>query len=195
MLLNNYVEALGLNPWIDIRLLNVEKDIATIHSWFLMEYAAFWNMQHTSLAQAKQIYSEIQQGNCMDVYLGFYKNRPAFLLESYWPERDELGEHYPVKPGDIGMHFMVGPAADKPIPGFTRDVLRHIMAFLFYQKKAQRVVVEPDVRNDKVHKLNAFVGFHYEGTVQLQKKKACLGFCSKENFLNTLQRVIASESI
>lgn len=193
--MNNYVEELGLNPWIDIRLLDVEKDIETVHSWFLMEYAAFWNMQHASLEETKQIYSEIQQGNVMDVYLGFYKNRPAFLMESYWPERDELGEHYPVKAGDIGMHFMVSPAAEKPIPGFTRDVLRHIMAFLFYQKNARRVVVEPDVRNDKVHKLNAFVGFHYDGTIQLEKKQASLGFCSKENFTNTLQRVIASESI
>lgn len=193
--MNNYIEELGLNPWIDIRLLDMEKDIETIHSWFRMEYATFWNMQNATLEETRQIYSEIQQGNVMEVYLGFYKNRPAFLMECYWPEHDEIGAHYPVMPGDIGMHFMVGPAAEKPIPGFSRDVLRHIMAFLFFQKKAQRVVVEPDVKNDKVHKLNAFVGFHYDGTIQLEKKKASLGFCSKESFLNTLQRVIASESI
>jgi hypothetical protein len=115
-------------------------------------------------------------------------------MECYWPELDEVGQHYPVEPGDIGMHFMVGPA-ENPIPGFTRDVLRHIMAFLFFKKNARRVVVEPDVRNDKVHKLNAFVGFHYDGIVQLEKKQASLGFCSKENFINSLQRVNTSESI
>lgn len=193
--MNNYAEEFGLNPWIDIRLLNVEKDIETIYSWFRMEYAAFWNMQNASLEETRQIYAEIQKGNHMEVYLGFYKNRAAFLMECYRPELDEVGKHYSVKPGDIGMHFMVGPASEKPIPGFTRDVLRHIMAFLFFQKNAQRVVVEPDVRNEKVHRLNAFVGFHYDGTVQLEKKQASLGFCSKENFINTLQRVTISESI
>lgn len=193
--MNNYVEEFGLNPWIDIRLLDVEKDIETVHSWFLMDYAAFWNMQNASLEETRKIYDEIQKGNHMEVYLGFYKNHPAFLMECYWPELDEVGKHYSVKPGDIGMHFMVGPATEKPISGFTRDVLRHIMAFLFFQKNAKRVVVEPDVRNDKVHKLNAFVGFQYDGTVQLEKKQASLGFCSKENFINTLQRVNTSESI
>lgn len=192
--MKNYIEAFGLNPWIDIRLLDVEKDIETIHAWFLMEYAAFWNMQSASLEETRQIYSDIQSGNHMEVYLGFYKNRPAFLMECYRPELDELSEHYSVKAGDIGMHFMVGPV-ETPVRGFTRDVLRHIMAFLFFQKNARRVVVEPDVRNDKVHKLNAFVGFHYEGTIQLEKKKASLAFCSKENFINTLQRVITSEPI
>jgi hypothetical protein len=71
--MNNYVEEFGLNPWIDIRLLDVEKDIETVHSWFLMDYAAFWNMQNASLEETRHIYAEIQKGNHMEVYLGFYK--------------------------------------------------------------------------------------------------------------------------
>lgn len=185
--MNHYVEELGLNQCIDIRLLDVENDIETIHSWFQMEYASFWNMQNMSVEETRRIYDEIQNENRMEVYLGFYKNRPAFLMECYSPDHDEVGEHYPVKPGDIGMHFMVGPA-EEPVPGFTRDVLRHIMAFLFCRKNAKRVVVEPDVRNEKVHKLNAFVGFRYDGTIQLRKKRASLGFCSKFNFMRTLQK-------
>lgn len=192
--MSNYVQELGLNPWIDIRLLDTEKDIETVHSWFLMEYATFWNMQNMTLEEARQVYDEIKTGNRMEAYLGLYKSRPAFLMECYWPKYDEIGEHYLVKSGDIGMHFMVGPA-ESPVPGFTRDVLRHIMAFLFYRKSAERVVVEPDVRNNKVHRLNKFVGFRYDGTIQLKKKHASLGFCSKENFLQTLQGVISSESI
>jgi RimJ/RimL family protein N-acetyltransferase len=192
--MNSCVKELGLNPRIDIRLLDVDSDIETVHSWFAMEYATFWNMQNTSLEEARRIYDGIQKGNRMEVYLGLYENRPAFLIECYLPEHDELGEHYPVRAGDIGMHFMVGPA-EKSVSGFTRDVLRHIMAFLFFQKNAERVVVEPDVDNEKVHRLNFFVGFRYDGTVQLKKKRASLGFCSRESFLNTLQRDIDNESI
>ncbi len=192
--MNNYIEELGLNPWIDLRLLDVQNDIETVHRWFRMEYAAFWNMQNMSFEETRQFYDGVQKGNQMDAYLGFYKARPSFLMECYRPEYDEVGKHYPVKPGDIGMHFMVGPVETR-VPGFTRDVLRHIMAFLFYRKNARRIVVEPDVRNDKVHALNAFVGFHYDGTIQLEEKQACLGFCSKENFLNTLEGVMTSESV
>ena len=192
--MNSYVEELGLNPWIDIRSLDIEKDIAIIHTWFLMEYAAFWNMQDLSLEETRRFYGDLEKEGRMEAYLGLYQNRPAFLMECYRPEYDEVAEHYQVIPGDIGMHFMVAPA-ETPTHGFTRDVLRHIMAFLFYQKNARRVVVEPDVRNTKVHRLNAFVGFHYDNTIELKEKRAHLGFCTKIDFIHTLQRATTSECI
>jgi RimJ/RimL family protein N-acetyltransferase len=192
--MNNYAEELGLNPWIDIRPLDVKNDIAIIHSWFLLDYAAFWNMQSMTIEEVQQFYSEVQKQSHTEAFVGFYKNRRSFLMECYRPECDEVGKHYQFKPGDIGMHFMVGPPETR-VSGFTRDVLRHVMAFLFYEKKASRVVVEPDIRNDKVHRLNAFVGFRYHDIIQLEKKQASLGLCTRESFLHTLEGVITNGSV
>jgi len=63
-------------------------------------------------------------------------------MEVYAPELDEISQLYQVQPGDVGMHFFVGPAT-KPIPNFTLSVIKTIMAYLFYEKKAKRIVVEP----------------------------------------------------
>ena len=56
------------------------------------------------------------------------------------------------------------------------------MELLFADRATRRVVVEPDVRNDAVHALNAAVGFEPAGTVELPGKQALLSFCTREQF-------------
>jgi hypothetical protein len=58
---NNYVEKFGLNPWMHMRVLDIDRDIETIYAWFQMEYAAFWNMQSMSIDDTKQIYAGIHK--------------------------------------------------------------------------------------------------------------------------------------
>ena len=72
----------------------------------------------------------------------FAPGPPAFLVECYDPAHDQIGEHYPVRPGDIGMHIFIGPPTQR-IPGFSRDVFALVMRFLFDRLNAARVVVEP----------------------------------------------------
>lgn len=178
-------EEIGLNKKIQIRPLNIDQDVPVIYPWYQMEYASFWNMQHLNLKQTKSFYAEGEKSKTLFACVGLYEGKPAFVMEYYPPQHEEVGKHYSVQSGDIGMHFFVGPA-EKHIPNFTRDVIRSVMAYLFFTKKAKRVVVEPDVRNKKVHKLNLLVGFKYDRIIQLQEKEACLAFCSQQDFLNSL---------
>lgn len=167
-----------------IRPLDLDTDIPLMHRWFTQDRALFWGMGDLSEPEAKAVYAAlIDSGHAMP-YMGLHGDRPAFVLECYDPARDELGRHYPVREGDVGMHFFIGPPDSPAIAekGFTRRVFRSLMVFIFERLEARRVVVEPDVRNDKVHVLNREMGFVYQGYVHLEKKVAALAFCTRERF-------------
>ncbi|PWK32584.1 GNAT family N-acetyltransferase [Cupriavidus plantarum] len=175
-----------------LRALSLDDDIATLHRWFGLDYARYWNMQHLSLEETRQFYADMQAANHGRACLGLHDGDPAFVAEFYDPSRASVANHYTVSAGDVGMHFLVAPPT-KRIPGFTRDVLRHVMAFAFETLGARRVVVEPDVRNAHVHALNRAVGFRYDRQIQLPDKTAWLAFCIRSDFERSLSGDVTDE--
>lgn len=168
-----------------LRPLAVPADMPLLHGWVTQDYARYWGMQQATLAEVEAAYRALQQGEHTACYLGLYHGEPAFLLECYDPTHDELGRHYPVAAGDIGMHFLVAPPSRR-IPGFTRAVMRVILDFLFRDPANRRVVVEPDVRNDKIHAINRHAGFVYQQEIELPHKRAHLAFCTREHYAAAL---------
>ena len=164
-----------------IRPVDPEADAALLHGWVTQPKARFWQMQDADVERVAREYRAIADAPGHDAYLGLHEGRPAFLLERYDPARDPVGDTYPVENGDVGMHFLVAPT-DEPVHGFTREVIGSVMELLFADRATRRVVVEPDVRNDAVHALNAAVGFEPAGTVELPGKQALLSFCTREQF-------------
>ena len=73
------------------------------------------------------------------------------------------------------MHVLVAPT-DTPVHGFTAPCSRAVMEHCFADPAVRRVVVEPDVRNDRIRGLNAAVGFRVARTITLPTKKAALSF-------------------
>ena len=57
-----------------------------------------------------------------------------------------------------------------------------ILERLFADPGVERIVVEPDARNTKIHVLNARLGFLPAGEVALPGKRALLSFCTREAF-------------
>ncbi|WP_174874170.1 GNAT family N-acetyltransferase [Vogesella oryzae] len=170
-----------------LRPLAVPGDMPLLHGWVTQEHARYWGMLDATLQQVTDAYRALQQGAHTACYLGLFRGEPAFLLECYDPAHDVLGEYYPVQAGDIGMHFLVAPPT-RPIPGFTRAVMRVILAFLFRDPATLRVVVEPDVRNDKIHVINRHAGFVYQQELALPHKRAHLACCTREQHQAALQR-------
>ncbi|MGW5351260.1 GNAT family N-acetyltransferase [Streptomyces sp. NPDC004031] len=156
-------------------------DATLLHRWVVHPKASFWLMGDADLEDVERAYTEMAAAPYEDAFLGLYGGEPVCVMERYDPARVELAGLYPAEPGDVGMHFLVAPA-DTPVHGFTRAVLTAVMAELFADPATRRVVVEPDVRNTAVHRLNAGVGFGVVGTVAKPEKDALLSVCTRERF-------------
>lgn len=168
-----------------LRPLHMPDDAALVHDWVTRPYARYWNMADKSRIEVGDFYAAlIASGHAM-AYLGLHDDAPAFLVERYDPAHDQIAAHYAVQPGDRGMHILVGPA-DTPVPGFTYACMRTVMDFLFAYPSVRRVVVEPDIGNDKIHVLNRRVGFRYERPIALREKTAHLAFCTREDYAEAL---------
>jgi RimJ/RimL family protein N-acetyltransferase len=176
----------GLNPDLALRDLDLDTDIAILHPWYQLDYASFWNMQNMTPEATRAFYADAVASGAMQAYMGFYRGEPTFVVERYEPRLDEVSTCYEVLDGDVGMHFFVAPSR-VPIRHFTRDVLRVVMAFMFDHCQAKRVVVEPDIRNTKVHRLNHQVGFVDSAVIQLSWKTAQLSFCTASDFAQLLE--------
>ncbi len=173
---------------IQIRDFDLKNDIKTIHEWVTQPYAKYWGMQGFSLAQVEKEYQELEANQSHHARIGMLNGRPIFLMEYYDPKHDAIGEHYDVVKGDVGMHILVAPAKKK-IPKFTWNVFTSVMDFLFSNLETNRVVVEPDISNKKIHVLNKKAGFQYIKEIQLSHKKAQLAICSRNDYLMTKKNV------
>ncbi len=161
-----------------LRRLRVPEDMGVVHDWVSRDYAAYWGLVGHTRDEVSAAYRELM-ARC-DVYLGLHQGRPAFLMESYDPRDDAVGAHYEVQEGDRGMHILVSPP-ERPLADFTWACFVTVMDFLFADAAVARVVVEPDVRNRKIHALNRRAGFRYQKLVTLPHKTAHLALCSREH--------------
>jgi GNAT acetyltransferase-like protein len=162
-----------------LRPVSPDGDAALLHGWLTHPKSAFWQMRDADVAGVAATYHRIAGSEHHQALLGLHDGEPAFLVELYDPAHDELGRAYPVAPGDAGMHFLVSPT-DRPLHGFTRAVLDTVLDFLFADPSVRRVVVEPDVRNHAVRRLNVAAGFVEAATVRLSTKDACVSFRTRD---------------
>lgn len=157
------------------------RDLGLLHAWVTHPRSVFWGMQDATREQVHDEYARIADDPHHDALLGRADGEPAFLMERYAPAHSPLAELPELRPGDVGMHVLVAPT-DRPIHGFTAAVVRRVMEECFADPDVRRVVVEPDVRNDRIAALNASVGFVVARHVELADKTAALSFCSRADF-------------
>lgn len=172
----------SLTARLTVEPLDVARDALVLHAWVTHPKAVFWEMADASVADVVSAYEEIAADPHHEAFLGRADGTPAFLVERYEPAHGVLAAHGPWGPGDVGMHVLVAPA-DDPVPGFTRAVFRTVMELLFEDPAVERVVVEPDIRNDRIAVLNAEAGFVVHGPVQLPTKVAALSSCTRDQYL------------
>jgi siderophore synthetase component/RimJ/RimL family protein N-acetyltransferase len=166
---------------ITIEPFDVDRDADVLRGWVTHPRSVFWGMQDASPQDVRDAYSAIVADPHHDAWLGRVDGVPAFLAETYDPEHSELAGRYEWRLGDIGMHLLVAPT-DRPRSGFTSAVFRAVMELCFDDPRRQRVVVEPDVRNERIAALNAAAGFEVVGEVQLSDKVAALSVCTRDAF-------------
>ncbi len=168
-------------PALSTRPFDLEGDVPLLHRWVTNHRARFWGMEHASVEDVRREYAAIAASEHHEARIGLEAGEPVFLMETYDPRQHELAAHLRLGPGDRGMHFLVAPT-DRPRHGFTRAVITAVLAECFADPAVERVVVEPDARNTRVHALNAAVGFVVEAEVRLTDKTALLSTCTRASF-------------
>lgn len=130
--------------------LDPQADADVVHSWVSEERASFWGMNGLTRDQVAEIYAHL---DTLDTHHAFLIQRdgvPAALLQTYEPEADRVSECYDVEPGDIGVHVLLAPAgADSARSGWTSALLEAVTSYVLVGLDRQRVVVDPDVANEK----------------------------------------------
>lgn len=141
------VDGLGT---VRVRPLDARADAATVHGWVSEERASFWGMNGLSSDQVSGIYAHMATLDTHHALLVELDGEPVALLQVYEPEADRVSECYDVLPGDIGVHLLLAPAGSGGArPGWTSVLLGVVSVYVFGTLGRRRVVVDPDVRNDK----------------------------------------------
>lgn len=176
------VRVLPLDPAADAPLL---------HRWVSGERAAFWGMNGLTEERVAEIYAHMDTLDTHHAYLVLKDGTPAALLQTYDPDADRVGACYPVRPGDIGIHLLLAPAVPgEARSGWTGGLAAAIVTYVLRVLDRRRVVVDPDVANEKAIARFARQGFTTGPVVvlpevdlpdvYLPEKRAQLAFLTRE---------------
>jgi penicillin amidase len=166
-----------------LRLVPVDpdRDAALMHGWVTQPRARFWGMGSYTVDEVREVYAFLDGLATHHAYLVEVAGRPVGIFQTYDPAADPVGERYPVRPGDIGLHVLL-----VPWPGAPRDVTGTVGAafarYLFHDPRRQRVVVEPDVRNELALRRLRDSGFVFSDEIDLPDKRAQLAFLDRETW-------------
>ena len=162
-----------------------ERDALTLHHWLTHPASAFWQMTELGLDDVLAYQQRLAESTDEHAWIGRVAGRPRFMVETYDPARVQLKGVYRARAGDVGMHLLVAPADGPRLHGLTDAVMAATMRFCFATLRAQRVVVEPDVRNTAIAAKNAAAGFRVVREIDLPGKRAALSVCSREDFASS----------
>ncbi|XUL89630.1 GNAT family N-acetyltransferase [Streptomyces galilaeus] len=125
-------------------------DAEVVHRWVSEERAAFWGMNGLTQAQVTEIYAHMETLDTHHAHLVLRDTEPVALLQTYEPAADRVGDCYAVEPGDIGIHLLLAPAGpDGARTGWSAALMDVLAAYVLLGPDRRRIVVDPDVRNEK----------------------------------------------
>lgn len=135
---------------VRVRTLDAKADAELLHGWVSEERAVFWGMNGLTQDQVAEIYAHMDTLDTHHAYLLEKDGEPVGLLQTYEPEADRVSECYPVEPGDIGVHLLLAPAgAEGGRAGWSSALLGAVASYVLLGLGRKRVVVDPDVRNER----------------------------------------------
>ncbi|MGP6173976.1 GNAT family N-acetyltransferase [Corynebacterium sp. A21] len=170
---------------IRIRPVNPAQDTHLLHRWITHPKSAFWGALGASEEDINREYRSIADSANAEAWLLELKGSPVALAETYEPAQSPLAGHLQLHQGDIGIHLLVSPAENAPLPGLTDALFAALLRWLVDVRAHTRVLVEPDVRNTAVHAKNERAGFRDVpglGDTDLGGKHARIQVCTAARF-------------
>ena len=156
------------------------RDADLIHGWVTLPRAEFWGMVDRTVEEVAEIYAWIQEQEHLEAYLIGLDGTPVGNFLTYDPFVDEIGDHYDRRPGDIGMHLFLHD--DPRRAGHTAQLVDFLLGTLFADRVVRRVVLEPDVRNERSIALLCRAGAVLGPVRPLPGKTAQFAFVDRETW-------------
>lgn len=175
---------------ISFRQASVERDLGRLHRWLGEPHVKPYWQRDYALPAFRKYLSESIADDHHTPYVGYLDHVPMSYWESYWAADDEISDYYDAKPTDQGIHLLIGPP-EYLGHGYATPLLRAMTRLQFRHRDTDRIVTEPDVRNDRVISVFENCGFEPQREIELETKDALLMLCRRERFEND---VLAGET-
>ncbi|WP_129728578.1 MULTISPECIES: GNAT family N-acetyltransferase [Bacillaceae] len=171
----------SLQKTISFRRVSMEKDVHRLHSWMQESHVVpFWNL-NISLPDYTAHLRKFLQDDHQTLLIGEIDGTPMSYWESYWVKDDIIGGYYEWDEYDQGIHLLIGPKEFLG-KGFIYPLLLTMLYKKFQISETNRIVAEPDVRNEKMIHVFQKCGFQSVKEVALPDKTGLLMICERKGF-------------
>ncbi len=170
-----------IDKTISFRQVAMERDLGRLHRWLNEPHVLPYWQWNDPLPEFRKKLAEKLADSHQTPYVGHLDHVPMSYWESYWAADDDLADHYDAEPADQGIHLLIG-VPEFVGHGYAEPLLRAMTAFQFLHDETERVVTEPDVRNEKVIHVFEKCGFEPQREIALPEKDALLMICERERF-------------
>jgi RimJ/RimL family protein N-acetyltransferase len=168
---------------VDVELPPVEvaRDLNTLHDWSGRAHVReYWDLGRSRADVARYLESKIGSGY-LQPHLIRINGENAGYAELYQYNLDPVAGYFPGQPGDRGWHIFLGE--ERFIgSGYAVYAGREILRQLFAYADCQRVLCEPDERNERMLRFVRKIGHRQVATVDLPDKRARIMECTRANF-------------
>lgn len=166
---------------ISFREATVADDLHRIHDWMNRDHVIpFWDLARP-VDGIRDYIEENLADDHQTPYIGCLDGEPMSYWEAYSVPGDIVSRYYESEPADRGVHLLIGPP-EYLGRGLSLPLLRAMTAFQFSYPNTQRVVAEPDIRNERMIHVFENCGYTIQKEIDLPDKRAALMFCDKIRF-------------
>ncbi|MGA9287937.1 MAG: GNAT family N-acetyltransferase [Anaerobacillus sp.] len=171
----------GLRKTISFSKVSFERDVEMIHAWMNEEHVhPYWQLNIPIESFRNHLQKALTDSH-QKLYLGLINEHPISYWEAYWVEGDITEQMYENKPYDQGIHLLIGDT-DYLGQGYSLPLLRAMVSLQLKEKRTERVIAEPDIRNKKMIHVFEKCGFAPQKPIDLPDKTGLLMVCERNQF-------------
>ncbi|WP_425589842.1 GNAT family N-acetyltransferase [Fictibacillus fluitans] len=166
---------------ISFREVNFKKDAELLYKWMNEEHVIpFWKLNGPRNNYYRHLEKALADSH-QTLYIGCINDKPMSYWEAYWVKGDVVENVYPSAPFDQGIHLLIGEKDDLG-KGYSLPLLKAMVRHQFEEPGTEKVIAEPDIRNEKMIHVFEKCGFRAIQPIELPDKTALLMFCRKDEF-------------
>lgn len=173
----------SIDRTISFRQATLERDLGRLHEWLGSDHVKpYWQLD-LPLPAFRDRLAEKLAAEHLTPYVGSLDHVPMSYWECYWAADDDVADHYDAASSDRGIHLLFGPE-EYLGNGYAVSLMRAAVAMQFRHPETDRVIAEPDARNERVIHVFEKCGFQPRGEFHFEQadKDAVLMVCDRETF-------------